>query len=97
MPIGGGDEQKVTDQPSPWYWGYWDVAETGLYFMDTETSVHPTIAFYDFKSRKTEPLFQFDNQPVWTDPGLSASRDGRTILYSRHDLNSTIKIVENFQ
>jgi Tol biopolymer transport system component/DNA-binding winged helix-turn-helix (wHTH) protein len=97
MPIGGGDEQKVTDQPAPWYWGYWDVAQTGLYFMETESSLHPTIAFYDFKSQKTETLFQFDGQPVWTDPGLSASRDGRTILYSRHDLNSTIKIVENFQ
>jgi Tol biopolymer transport system component/DNA-binding winged helix-turn-helix (wHTH) protein len=97
MPIGGGDEQKVTEQPSPWYWGYWDVTETGLYFMDTETSLHPTIAFYDFKSRKTKSLFQFDNQPVWQDPGLSASRDGRTMLYSRHDLNSTIMIVENFQ
>jgi Tol biopolymer transport system component/DNA-binding winged helix-turn-helix (wHTH) protein len=97
MPISGGDEQKVTDQPSPWYWGYWDVAETGLYFMDTETSLHPTIAFYDFKSRKTRPLFQLDGQPVWTDPGLSASRDGRTILYSEHDVNSTIKIIENFE
>jgi hypothetical protein len=64
--------------------------------MGTESSLHPTIALYDFKSRKTAALFQFNGQAVWTDPGLSASRDGRTILYSQHDLNAVVKIVDSF-
>jgi hypothetical protein len=65
--------------------------------MDTESSLNPTVAFYDFKSRTAKPVSQFDNQPNWTDPGLTASRDGRTIFYGQHDLSSTIMIVENLQ
>ena len=36
-------------------------------------------------------------QPVGRTPGMSASRDGRTVLYSQHDSTSTITIADDFQ
>jgi hypothetical protein len=96
MPAGGGEEQRVTDQPAG-YWGVWDVTETGLYFFNPGAKPRPRFAFYDFKTHLVTNVFEPEGELWDGGPVLSASRDGRTVFYSQQDPTSTIKIVENFQ
>ena len=34
--VNGGDEASVLDFPDIGYWGYWVVAENGIYFVNTD-------------------------------------------------------------
>ena len=96
MPVGGGEEQRVTDQPAG-YWGVWDVTETGLDFFNPDAKPRLRFAFYDFKTHLITNVFEPEAELTTESPVLSASRDGRTVFYSQRDPTSTIKIVENFQ
>jgi Tol biopolymer transport system component len=89
MPIGGGEEQRITDAPDPVYWGYWDVAQAGLYFIDVGASPRPAIEFYDFRTQQVTTVFQLDELARSLEPNLSVSRDGRTIYYALFDVKST--------
>ena len=97
MPLGGGQEQRITNEPESPYWGDWDVTEAGLYFLDIGASPRPAIEFYDFKSRGITKSFQLEEQPEGYHPGIGASRNGRNVFYNQSDVNATIKIVEYFQ
>jgi Tol biopolymer transport system component/DNA-binding winged helix-turn-helix (wHTH) protein len=97
MPLEGGEEQRITDQPDAWFWAYWDVTDTGLYFFDVAAVPKPEIKFYDFHTHKITPVLQTAGQARYWTPGISASRDGRTIFYPMEYGNSTIMIAENFQ
>jgi len=97
MPLGGGEEQRITNQPRSPHWGDWDVTEAGLYFLDADASPRPVIAFYDFKSRGITESFQLEEQLAGYHPGIGASRDGRNVVFEQGDGNSTIMIVENSQ
>ncbi len=46
--VEGGEETPVLDQPRLGYWGYWAVADSGIYFVNTEVKLHPTIEFFSF-------------------------------------------------
>ena len=97
MPLSGGEEQRITDQPEAWYWAHWDVTDSGLYFFDIAASPRPEIKFYDFQTHRITPVLQTDGQVRYWTPGVSASRDGRTIYYAAQYANATIMIAENIQ
>lgn len=97
MPIGGGEEQRITNQPEAWFWAYWDITDTGLYFFDVAAVPKPEIKYYDFRTHQITPVLQTAGQARYWTPGISASRDGRTIFYPIQYANSTIMISENFQ
>jgi Tol biopolymer transport system component/DNA-binding winged helix-turn-helix (wHTH) protein len=97
MPIGGGEEQRITDQPDAWFWAYWDITDTGLYFFDVSALPRPEIKFYDSRTHQITPVLQADGQARYWTPGISASRDGRTLFYPMQYANSTIMIAENLQ
>lgn len=84
MPIDGGQETRVTAAPVDGAWGHWAVAEAGLYFLDCRTVPHCTLEFYDFSTGKSAPIFQIEHEVIATNPGLSTSRDGRTVLYTEY-------------
>jgi Tol biopolymer transport system component/DNA-binding winged helix-turn-helix (wHTH) protein len=92
IPIAGGPEVRVTSAPQ--CWGDWGISETGLYMLDEATVPKPTIEFYDFKTRRTTPVTQITGFPPCFNPGMSASRDGRTVLYTQY-IPSTNYIVMN--
>jgi Tol biopolymer transport system component/DNA-binding winged helix-turn-helix (wHTH) protein len=81
IPIAGGPEVRVT--PAPQCWGDWGISETGLYMLDRTTAPKPTIEFYNFKTRRTTPVTQITGTSLCLSPGISASRDGRTVLYTQ--------------
>jgi serine/threonine protein kinase/Tol biopolymer transport system component len=97
MPVAGGQEQRVVDGLATWFWGSWDVTETGLYFLDVDAPLRPAIMFYNFRTHKTNAVFQPEGQTMDSNPSLCVSRDGRTIYYAQYDQNSTIIIMQDFQ
>ena len=96
MPLSGGEEERITDQPEAWYWRT-GTSDSGLYFFDIAASLRPEIKFYDFQTHRVTPVLRTDGQVRYWTPGVSASRDGRTIYYSAQYSNATIMITENIQ
>jgi Tol biopolymer transport system component/DNA-binding winged helix-turn-helix (wHTH) protein len=94
MPIDGGQEERIMNPPEPWYFGYWDIAENGLYFYDIAASPRPTIKYYDFKTHQTATILQPDGQAMFWSPGISVSRDGRTILYDASHWTTTLMVAD---
>jgi len=96
MPSNGGEETEVIPTLEPDYWGYWGIAENGIYYLDT--SLRPAIAFYDFASQRTKRVFELENRASREAPGLAVSANGRTILYTQLDaLTRDIVVVENYR
>jgi Tol biopolymer transport system component/DNA-binding winged helix-turn-helix (wHTH) protein len=98
VPVGGGQELLVTDSLHLGYWGHYAVTDNGLYLVDADAKGGPALMYYNFQTRRLSPILTLEKNPVpWT-PNLSASRDGRTLLYAQVEFeNSTISMAENFQ
>lgn len=96
IPTNGGEETGVINSLGAGYWGYWVVAEKGIYYLDTIGK--PGIAFFNTATHRTTRLFDLENRPAREAPGLAVSRDGGTILYTQLDaLSSDIILVQNFR
>jgi hypothetical protein len=97
MPVGGGEEQQVTDAPHLGYWGHFAVTDAGIYLLDSDAAPKPTIMFYNFRTKLLTPVLQLGESPApWT-ANLAASRDGRTVLFVQGSGHSSITMAENFQ
>jgi Tol biopolymer transport system component len=94
MPIDGGEEERITDLPEPWFLRYWDISESGLYFFDVSASPRPAIKFYDFKSRQTTIVLEPEGETMEWTPGISSSRDGRTLLYGVRNWITTLMVAD---
>jgi Tol biopolymer transport system component len=98
VPASGGSESPVvTGKPQVGYWGHWAVTESGLYLLDADAEPRPRIEFYSFATRRVTPVLSLEQKPSFSEAGLSASRDGRTVFYGQVDPQSVIKMVENFR
>jgi Tol biopolymer transport system component len=97
MPVGGGEEQQVTDALHKGYWGQFAVTDTGVYLVDSEAVPKPTIMFYNFQTHLLTPVLQLGENPVPSTANLAASRDGRTVLIGQGVRHSSITMAENFQ
>jgi Tol biopolymer transport system component/DNA-binding winged helix-turn-helix (wHTH) protein len=95
--VNGGNEAPVLEFPKVGYWGYWAVAEKGIYFVNTDARPY-TLEFFDFATRRVGHVANLANSPVALESGLALSPDGRAILYVQEDqVNSDIVLVENFR
>jgi Tol biopolymer transport system component/DNA-binding winged helix-turn-helix (wHTH) protein len=94
MPINGGEEERVINLPEPWYLGYWDISENGIYFYDIGARPHPAIMFYNFKTRRITTVLEPEGQAKIWSSGISVSRDGRTLLYETVHATSTLMIAD---
>ena len=96
IPTDGGEETELISSLEPGYWGYWAVAENGIYYLDT--TAKPRIAFFDVTTHRTTRVFDLENRPAREAPGLAVSPDQGTILYTQVDaLSNDIILVENFR
>ena len=91
---GGGDEIRLIDPPHSGYWGYFAVAESGIYVLDTQYKPKPTILFYDLRSRRLTPVLPLPKDPIVQEPGLAASRDGKILLIAQEDEANSITLVD---
>ncbi len=101
VPVDGGQEVKIVDEPFGDYWGYFAVGPDGLYFMgDTgnPTKHRAGFKFYDFATQKITIMGDMEKGPFEGAPGFSVSPDGRYILYVQLDeARNNLMLAENFR
>jgi Tol biopolymer transport system component/DNA-binding winged helix-turn-helix (wHTH) protein len=95
--IDGGAEEHVTDALHRGYWGHFAVTETGIYLLDANAAPRPTIVYYSFLTRRLTPVLQLEEHPLPWMANLSASRDGRTLIFTQWIPQSSVIMAENFQ
>lgn len=102
MPVEGGEEVPVIETFKAALWGYWDVVDKGIYFVETPSdklaSASPAILkFMNFTTSRIREITPLEQPPEYWNAGLSASPDGRWVLYQDwEELGSDIMLVENF-
>ncbi len=98
VPVNGGDETQVLDQPKAGYWGYWAVVDSGIYFVNAEVRSHPILEFFSFATGQVKRITAMEKTAARERSGLAISPDQRSILYAQVDQNeSDIILVENFR
>jgi Tol biopolymer transport system component/DNA-binding winged helix-turn-helix (wHTH) protein len=97
IPVQGGDGRRLTDAPHLGYWGYFAVTDKGIYLLDSEYTAGPTILFYRFQTHELTPVMTLTQNPLPWAANLSASRDGRTVLFAQYKITSSITMAEDFQ
>ncbi|MGB9515181.1 MAG: protein kinase [Candidatus Acidiferrum sp.] len=94
MPLGGGEETLVSDQPSGWY--NWALAPSGMYFLNVTVTPN-RMEFLDFATRQTTTIANLE-KPVPAFGGLAISPDRKTLLYPQTNADdSYIMLVRNFR
>jgi Tol biopolymer transport system component/DNA-binding winged helix-turn-helix (wHTH) protein len=95
IPLEGGEETQVLEEVRGGSWPNWALASDGIYFLRFDNSPRVTIQFFDFRTRKTIPLWTLDKEPGW---GLAMSPNGKSILYVQGEFaESNIMLVKNFR
>ena len=95
MPLNGGEELRVLDQPAGEDWWNWALAQNGIYFFESNGAPNAALKFFEFASGKTFPMFSSDNSRAG---GLTVFPNGRSILYVQRELEeSSIMLVKNFR
>ena len=91
VPVAGGAAEKITDGVAA---ATFDVLDSGVYYIERDTT-STRLTYFDLATRKpTTVASNIGN----VDFGLSVSRDGKAILYSRVDsLVNDLMLVENFR
>jgi len=91
MPVNGGEPVKIVDRANPLSF---DVVEGGIYYME-QPAGNGRLQYFDLRTRQATVVAENLGS---VGLGLSASRDGRTILYSRVDSSvNDLMLVENFR
>lgn len=95
IPLSGGSEEKILDQPKAMYWGYWNMAHNGIYYLDLESN-KPSIDFFDFASgRSAKQIWIEKIPPVYS--GISVCSSSQLLLMTdQKDAESHITMVEEF-
>jgi Tol biopolymer transport system component/DNA-binding winged helix-turn-helix (wHTH) protein len=111
MPLNGGQESRVLDQPSGRAWYNWGLTPSGIYFLHPEdfsldsrsgsdflNHVEPLktmVDFFEFASHKTTHISTLDKPTGW---GLAVAPDGRSLLYVETEFEeSSIMLLKNFR
>jgi hypothetical protein len=91
IPVSGDQPRKMLDGV---VFRAFVVLETGIYYID-QPSGEARLQFFNFASGRSITVARNIGK---IGPGLTASRDGRTILYTRLDSSvDELMLVENFR
>ena len=102
VPVAGGPRVKVLDGV---LYGQFDVTEQGIYFVDqaspeagafyTDRPAATRLRYFDIATKQISTVA---GNLGWVGPGLSASRDGRTVLFTRIDSSiNELMLVDGFR
>ena len=94
QPVEGGAAARVVANLAPEDWANWDVGERGVYFRELcARHPKPGVALLAFNASEPVDVAPLPEQG-WS--GLSVSKDGRFLIYSRVDRQSCdIRLIEN--
>jgi Tol biopolymer transport system component/DNA-binding winged helix-turn-helix (wHTH) protein len=102
MPVEGGEEIRVIESLEARLWGYWDVVDRGIYFVETPSDKLASapgalLKFMSFATGRIREITPLEKPPCYWNPGLSASPDGRWVLYQDwEEQGGDIMLAENF-
>jgi dipeptidyl aminopeptidase/acylaminoacyl peptidase len=95
MPLQGGAEVQVLDQPDGPEWFNWGLTRDGIYFLDSIKEPKATVDFFDFATAKTRPFYALDKPWDW---GLAVAPDEQSVLFVESEFEeSNIVVVKNFR
>lgn len=96
LSLAGGEETRIIEQGK---WNYWALLEQGICFLDQRALPQPALEFYNFATSKITTFSRIERvRAVGSLLGLSASADGRWVLYWQVDeSDNDIMLVENFR
>ncbi len=87
------DEQVVAELVEAGFRHAWTLTKTGIFFV--AQAAQDKIKFYDFATHQIRVLTTTSQTSLLDASGLSASADGKTILYAQYDQNaSSIMLAE---
>lgn len=93
IPLNGGQEERVLDQPEGFNWFNWALASGGIYFISQADHQKSKIEFFEFAARKRILIDVVDKAGV----GLALAPDGNSLLYNRTESEDyEIMLVKNF-
>src|SRR5215470_12388230 len=97
VPLNGGQETRVLDQPAGDDWWNWALTRDGIYFFDPpKGESKPAIKFLAFATGKTN-VIAVEDTPV-PSSGLAVSLDGKSILFTRLvPGEARIMLMKNFE
>jgi len=96
IPVVGGEESLVLDQPGAGSWGQWALEDDGIYFINLKSRGGPAIEFFSFERHEIRRIVGLESVNEFVS-GLAISPDRRWILYTQQDpISSDIMLVENF-
>jgi Tol biopolymer transport system component/DNA-binding winged helix-turn-helix (wHTH) protein len=94
MPLNGGQEVHILDQPAGDKWWDWALARTGIFFLSSSSRMKPGVYFFDFATGKKISLAIADELYC----GVAVSPDGGSVLYIQRQVQeSSIMLVKNFR
>jgi hypothetical protein len=97
MPLAGGQESPLSPRIHVEHWSGWSVSDNGIFFLGEESSQHPVLKFFDFSATRIKDVATLKRPVPWRS-WISASADGRVILYPQQDQEeSNIMLLENFR
>ncbi|HLM62413.1 MAG TPA: winged helix-turn-helix domain-containing protein [Pyrinomonadaceae bacterium] len=85
----GGDEKPIPELNEAGAWRSWSVAPNGVYFTAFAPQIPLYVKFYDFKTGQIHQIAAIDKLPLAYYANLTASSDGKRILYARQDQTNT--------
>jgi len=97
VPVAGGEETRVLDRGGR---NGWALTGQGICFFDFSGSTGIALKFYNFATGKVTLLREFskDTQVETFSTALTASPDGRWILYTQLDQSSSdLMLVDNYR
>jgi Tol biopolymer transport system component/DNA-binding winged helix-turn-helix (wHTH) protein len=102
LPVDGGPETMVLDLPQLGSFSDWAVTDEGIYYIHRydapgKLTTSFSVDFLNFATRQTTVVAKLDHDPT-SNPGLSISPDGRSLIYSIDDYRIfDLMLIENFR
>ena len=95
MPVGGGGEEKMTEEPGANMWGQWAISASGVFFVAEEDRV---LWRMDLATRALRDVIGLTKMPVTFDSGMTVSAGEEWLVWSRLDQAwSDVFVVEGFR
>jgi len=97
MPLEGGEETRVLDQPPAAHWNNWALGPTGIYFINRGLTQKGRIDFFDLATRTTIPLFT-PEKGVFQYGGPALSPNAKSLLFCQPEVGETyLMLLKNFR
>jgi eukaryotic-like serine/threonine-protein kinase len=95
MPLPGGEETRILDEPAGDDWYNWTLGRNGIYLLDRRAQPKEAIEYFELATGKRTAILLPDRR---VDFGVEVSTDERSIVYAQNDLyQSSLILMKNFR